>query len=61
MTLGSTDFESDTEGRCHPLRECNLLHLLEDGVAAVGGIEDDAYLIPPTLGEQAEYEEECLE
>ena len=61
MTLGNTDSESDSKRSYHPLRECNLLHLLEDGVAAVGGTEDDDYLIPHTLREQAEYNQEHLE
>jgi hypothetical protein len=48
MTLGNTDSESDSEGSCDPLRECNMLHPSEDGAAMVGGMEDDAYPIPHT-------------
>jgi hypothetical protein len=33
-TLGNMDFESDSEGSCHPLRECNMLHLSEDGACS---------------------------
>ena len=61
VTPENTNSESDSEGSCHPLRECNMLHLSEDGVAAAGGAEDDAYPIPRTLGEQAEYDQERLE
>ena len=53
--------KSDSEGSCHPLRECNKLHLLEDGAVVVGGVEDNSYLIPCTPREQAEYAQECLE
>ena len=45
MTPRNTDFESNSEGCCHPLSECNMLHLSEDGATAAGGMEDDAYLI----------------
>ena len=31
MTQGNTDSESNFEGSCHPLRECNMLRLLKDG------------------------------
>ena len=48
MTLGNTDSESDSKGSCHPLRECNMLHLSEDGAVLAGGTEDDAYPIPCT-------------
>jgi hypothetical protein len=51
MTLGNMDSKSDSEGSCHPLRECNMLHHSEDGAAATGGAEDNAYPIPRTLGE----------
>ena len=47
-TLEDTDYESDSEGSCHPLRECNMLHLSEDGAVPVRGAEDDTYLIPCT-------------
>jgi hypothetical protein len=53
MTPENTDSKSVFEGSCHPLRECNMLHLLEDGAAAIGGTEDDAYPIPRIPGEQA--------
>jgi hypothetical protein len=56
-----TDSESRSEGSCHLVWECNMLHLLENGVAVVGGKEDDTYLIPRTLGEQVECEQEHLE
>ena len=32
VTPEDTDSESNSEGSCHPLRECNMLHLLEDRV-----------------------------
>jgi hypothetical protein len=38
-----------------------MFHLSEDGVVAAGGTEDDAYLIPRTTEEQAEYDQERLE
>ena len=38
-----------------------MLHLSEDGPATAGSEEDDAYPIPHTLREQAEYEQEHLE
>jgi hypothetical protein len=53
MTPENTDSESIFEGSCHPLRECNMLHLSEDGAAAIGGAEDDAYPIPCIPREQA--------
>ena len=56
-----TDSEFDSEGNCHPVRECNMLHLSKNRAIAAGGEEDDTYLIPCTLGEQAEYEQERLE
>jgi hypothetical protein len=34
-TPENTDSESNFEGSCHPIRECNMLHLSEDGVAPV--------------------------
>jgi len=52
----NTNSESDFEGSYHPLRECNMLHLSEDRVASTEDAEDDAYPIPHTLGEQAEYD-----
>jgi hypothetical protein len=51
MTLGNIDSESDSEGSCHPLRECSMLHLSEDRAVVAGGIEGDAYLITCTLKE----------
>ena len=38
-----------------------MLRLSEDGVAPAEDVEDDAYLIPCTPEEQAEYDQECLE
>jgi hypothetical protein len=51
-TPGKTDSESDSEGSCHPVRKCNMLHLLDNGVAIAKGEEDDTYLIPRTPREQ---------
>jgi hypothetical protein len=51
VTTEKTDSKSDSEGSCHPLRECNMLHLSEDGAALVEDADDDAYLIPRTPGE----------
>jgi hypothetical protein len=34
-TPENMDSEFDSKGSCHPLRECNMLHLSEDGVASV--------------------------
>jgi hypothetical protein len=48
-TPANTYSESDSEGRSPPLRECNMLHLLEDGVVPAEDAEDDAYPIPRTL------------
>ena len=48
MTPENTDSESISEGSSHLLRECNMLHLSEDGVVVAGGTEDDTYLIPRT-------------
>ena len=42
------DTEFDSKGSYHPLRECNMLHLSEDGATLVEDAEDDAYLIPWT-------------
>ena len=36
-TPENMDFESDSEGSYHPLRECNMLHLSEDGPAPAEG------------------------
>ena len=47
-TPENTDSKFDFEGSCHPLREFNMLHLSEDGVAPAGGAEDDTYPIPRT-------------
>jgi hypothetical protein len=41
--------KSDSEGSCPPLRECNMLHLLADGVVPAKDAEDDAYPIRRTL------------
>ena len=60
-TPENTNSESNFEGSCHPLRECNMLQLSEDGAALAEDIEDDAYLIPCTTEEQAEYDQERLE
>jgi hypothetical protein len=61
VTPENADSESDSEGSRHPLRECNMLHLSENGVALEEGAGDDTYPIPRTPGEQAEYDQECLE
>ena len=61
MTPGNTDSESDSKGSYHPLRECNMLHLSENGAALAGGAEDNAYMIPCTPREQAKYDQEHLE
>jgi hypothetical protein len=45
LTLGDTDSESRFERSSHLVRECNMLHLSKNGVAAAGGKEDDAYPI----------------
>ena len=50
-TPRETNSESYSEGSFHPVRECNMLHLSESGAVAVGGGEDDAYLIPCTPGD----------
>jgi hypothetical protein len=47
-TPENTGSESDSEGSCYPLRECNMLHLSEDGAASTEDAEDDAYPIPYT-------------
>jgi hypothetical protein len=47
-TPENMDSESDSEGSCSLLRECNMLHLSEDGAALAEVLEDDAYLIPRT-------------
>jgi hypothetical protein len=60
-TPENMDFESDSKGSCHPLRECNVLHLLEDGAVLAEGAEDDTYPIPCTPREQAKYDQEHLE
>jgi hypothetical protein len=49
-TPENTDFESDYERSCYPLRECNMLHLSEDWLAPAEDVEDDAYPIPRTPG-----------
>jgi hypothetical protein len=56
MTPGNMYSESNSEGNCHLLRECNMLHLLEDGATSVEDVEDNAYPIPCTLEEQVEYD-----
>ena len=45
VTLENTDYESDSGGSCYPLRECNMLHLSEDGVAPAEDPKDDSYPI----------------
>jgi hypothetical protein len=60
-TPENMDSESDSEGSCPPLRECNMLHLSEDGAAPVEGTEDETYPIPRTLREWAEDDQERLE
>jgi hypothetical protein len=47
-TLENMDSKSDSEGSCHPLRECNMLHLSEDGAALAEDADNDAYPIPRT-------------
>ena len=47
-TPRNKDSKSDFEVRYHPLRECNMLHLSEDGAAPAEDTEDDAYPIPCT-------------
>ena len=54
-TPKNTDFKFDYEGSCHPLRECNMLHISEDGAAPTEEAEDNAYSIPCAPREQAEY------
>ena len=60
-TLDDTDSESESKGSYHLVRECNMLHLSENGATVGGGEEDDTYPIPRTPREQAEYEQEHLE
>jgi hypothetical protein len=60
-TPGDTDSKSDSEGSCHPVRECNMLHLLGSVAVAAPREEDDGYPIPRTPGKQAVYEQERLE
>jgi hypothetical protein len=60
-TLENTDSESDSEGSYPLLRQCNMLHLSEDGAAPTEHVEDDAYPIPHTPREQVEYDQERLE
>jgi hypothetical protein len=50
-TPKNTNSESDSEGSCHSPRECNMLHLSEDGATPAKDAEDNAYLIPRTPGE----------
>jgi hypothetical protein len=61
LTPENTDSESDSEGSCDPLRECNILHLSEDGAAPSEDTKDDAYPVPRSPGEQAEYDQDHLE
>ena len=49
-TPENMDYESNSEGSCHSPRECNMLHLSEDGAAPAEDIEDNAYPIPCTSG-----------
>ena len=55
-TPENTDSESNFEGSCHSPRECNMLHLSKDGIAPTEDAWDDAYMIPCTPREQAEYD-----
>ena len=45
-TPKNTNSEFDFEGSCHSPRECNMLHLSEDGAAPAEDVEDNAYPIP---------------
>jgi hypothetical protein len=47
-TPKNTNFESDSKGSYHPLRECNMLHLSEDGAVPAESAADDTYPIPRT-------------
>ena len=47
-TPKNTDSKSNSEGSCHSPRECNMLHLSEDGAAPMEDAGDDAYPIPCT-------------
>jgi hypothetical protein len=47
-TPENTDSEFDSEESYPLLRECNMLHLLENGAAPAEDAEDDAYQIPRT-------------
>jgi hypothetical protein len=49
-TPENIDSESDSEGNCHLLRECNMLHLSEDDATLAEDAEDNAYPIPRTMG-----------
>jgi hypothetical protein len=60
-TPENTNSKSDSEESCPPLRECNMLHLSEDGAALAEDTEDNAYQIPHTPREQVEYNQERLE
>ena len=48
VTSETMDSESNSEGSCPPLRECNILHLSDDGAALAEDAKGDAYLIPRT-------------
>lgn len=48
VTPRNTNSKSDSVGSCHPMRECNMFHLCEDGAVATEGMKDDAYPIPRT-------------
>jgi len=50
-TPKNMDSKFDFKGIYHPVRECNMLHLSEDGVAPLEDAKDDAYPIPCTPGE----------
>ena len=60
-TPKNMDSKSNSEGSCPLMRECNMLHLSEDGAAMMEDAEDDAYPIPRTPRESAKYDQECLE
>ena len=56
LTLDDIDSKSGSEGNCHLVRECNMLHHSE-----AGGEEDDTYPILRTPEQQSEYEKKHLE
>ena len=60
-TPENADSEFDSEGSYHPLRECNMLHLSEDGAEWAEDAKDDAYPIPCIPRGLDEYDYEHLE